>query len=113
MLRKDRMPAVLGVLMVNIFIVMVRVGLITPILPALIKDFGASGQAMGLLLLSIFALPESVSREQMEAARKRKANSEGMWQKYATSLKSAYAMIFVIVFVMTFWLAIFLLQKRV
>ncbi|MGM0712011.1 hypothetical protein [Brevibacillus parabrevis] len=112
MLRKDRMPAMLGVLMVNIFIVMVEVGLITPILPALIKEFGASGQAMGLLL-SIFALPESVSREQMEAARKRKANSEGMWQKYATSLKSAYAMIFVIVFVMTFWLAIFLLQKRV
>ncbi|TGV00035.1 MFS transporter, partial [Mesorhizobium sp. M00.F.Ca.ET.186.01.1.1] len=62
MLRKDRMPAVLGVLMVNIFIVMVGVGLITPILPALMKDFGASGQARGLLLLSNFALPESVSR---------------------------------------------------
>ncbi|WP_028543287.1 MFS transporter [Paenibacillus taiwanensis] len=42
--------SVLVILMVNIFIVMVGVGLITPILPELIIEFGASGQSMGLLV---------------------------------------------------------------
>lgn len=41
---------VLAVLMLNIFIVMVGVGLITPILPELIIEFDANGQAMGLLV---------------------------------------------------------------
>ncbi len=41
---------ILAVLMINIFIVMVGVGLITPILPQLIIEFGASGQAIGLLV---------------------------------------------------------------
>lgn len=36
--------------MINIFIEMVGVGLITPILPELIIEFGASGQSMGLLV---------------------------------------------------------------
>jgi len=36
--------------MLNIFIVMVGVGLITPILPELIIEFDANGQAMGLLV---------------------------------------------------------------
>lgn len=36
--------------MINIFIVMVGVGLITPILPELIIEFGASGRAIGLLV---------------------------------------------------------------
>lgn len=37
-------------LMINMFIVMVGVGLVTPILPALITDFGASGQTIGFLV---------------------------------------------------------------
>ncbi|GGJ00704.1 MFS transporter [Paenibacillus hunanensis] len=41
---------ILAVLMINMFIVMVGVGLITPILPQLIIEFGASGQAIGLLV---------------------------------------------------------------
>lgn len=41
---------ILAILMLNIFIVMVGVGLITPILPELIIEFDANGQAMGLLV---------------------------------------------------------------
>lgn len=36
--------------MINMFIVMLGVGLVTPILPALITDFGASGQTIGFLV---------------------------------------------------------------
>ncbi|MEQ7052109.1 hypothetical protein [Paenibacillus alvei] len=36
--------------MLKIFFVMVGVGLITPILPELIIEFDANGQAMGLLV---------------------------------------------------------------
>ncbi|MGX4585895.1 MFS transporter [Paenibacillus chitinolyticus] len=48
--KRSKKRIVLAVLMINIFIVMVGVGLITPILPELITQFGASGQAMGLLV---------------------------------------------------------------
>jgi len=41
---------ILAILMFNIFIVMVGVGLITPIMPQLIVEFGASGQSIGLLV---------------------------------------------------------------
>ncbi|MCM3269596.1 MFS transporter [Paenibacillus elgii] len=41
---------ILPLLMVNMFIVMLGVGLVTPILPALITDFGASGQTIGFLV---------------------------------------------------------------
>lgn len=44
------MKRILAILMINIFIVMVGVGLITPILPELIIEFGASGRAIGLLV---------------------------------------------------------------
>ncbi|EHS56337.1 hypothetical protein WG8_3550 [Paenibacillus sp. Aloe-11] len=40
------MKKILAILMLNIFIVMVGVGLITPILPELIIEFGARGQSM-------------------------------------------------------------------
>jgi len=41
---------ILAILMFNIFIVMVGVGLITPIMPQLIIEFGASGQSIGLMV---------------------------------------------------------------
>ncbi|PUA39387.1 MFS transporter [Paenibacillus elgii] len=41
---------ILPLLMINMFIVMLGVGLVTPILPALITDFGASGQTIGFLV---------------------------------------------------------------
>ncbi|MET3290080.1 UNVERIFIED_CONTAM: MFS family permease [Brevibacillus sp. OAP136] len=41
---------ILAILMLNIFIVMVGVGLVTPILPQLILGMGASGQSIGLLV---------------------------------------------------------------
>lgn len=50
MVKLTNTKMVLAVLMINIFIVMVGVGLITPILPQLIIEFGASGQTIGLLV---------------------------------------------------------------
>jgi MFS transporter, DHA1 family, multidrug resistance protein len=47
-LKQKNMPLVL--LMVNMFIVMVGIGLIIPIIPAFIEEFGASGQTLGLLV---------------------------------------------------------------
>lgn len=47
----------LFVLMINMFIAMVGIGLIIPVLPVFLDEFGASGQAMGYLI-SVFALTQ-------------------------------------------------------
>ncbi|GGE57336.1 MFS transporter [Priestia taiwanensis] len=41
---------ILAILMINMFITMVGIGLIVPIMPALMLEFGATGQTVGLLI---------------------------------------------------------------
>ncbi|MBU9705430.1 MFS transporter [Paenibacillus sp. AK121] len=68
----------------------------------------ATGAAMIAVIFSIVCLPESLSKEQMKAARARiNHQRESIFKQYARSLKSKYAMFFVIVLVMTFGLANF------
>ncbi|MEW4368996.1 MFS transporter [Paenibacillus kandeliae] len=66
---------ILAILMINMFIVMVGVGLITPILPQLIIEFGASGQAIGLLVaaygITQFLLSPLTGRQSDRFGRKR------------------------------------------
>ncbi|WP_174733615.1 MFS transporter [Mesobacillus harenae] len=54
-LKQNRMP--LMILMVNMFIAMVGIGLIIPVLPLFIKEFGVGGQAMGYLI-AVFAFTQ-------------------------------------------------------
>ncbi|PLT35586.1 MFS transporter [Bacillus sp. V5-8f] len=56
-LKDNRGPLV--ILMVNMFIAMVGIGLIIPVLPMFLKEFGASGQAMGYLV-AVFALTQFI-----------------------------------------------------
>jgi MFS transporter, DHA1 family, multidrug resistance protein len=50
MTKLNRTNKVMAILMINMFITMVGVGLIVPIMPALMLEFGASGQTVGLLI---------------------------------------------------------------
>ncbi|PLR79676.1 MFS transporter [Bacillus canaveralius] len=54
-LKENRTPLVL--LMVNMFIAMVGIGLIIPVLPMFLDEFGVGGQAMGYLV-AVFALTQ-------------------------------------------------------
>ncbi|MBY7739248.1 MFS transporter [Paenibacillus polymyxa] len=69
--------------------------------------YTATGTAMIAVIFSIVYLPESLSKEQMKAARATTHRRESIFKQYARSLKSKYAMFFVIVLVMTFGLANF------
>ncbi|AZH30680.1 MULTISPECIES: MFS transporter [Paenibacillus] len=70
--------------------------------------YTATGAAMIAVIFSIVCLPESLSKEQMKAARARiNHQRESIFKQYARSLKSKYAMFFIIVLVMTFGLANF------
>ncbi|WCM60063.1 MFS transporter [Paenibacillus polymyxa] len=67
----------------------------------------ATGAAMAAVIFSVFCLPESLSKEQMKAARARMIQKESIYKQYVRSLKSKYTMLFVLVLVMTFGLANF------
>ncbi|WP_025724328.1 MFS transporter [Paenibacillus polymyxa] len=67
----------------------------------------ATGAAMAAVIFSVFYLPESLSKEQMKAARARIIQKESIYKQYVRSLKSKYTMLFVLVLVMTFGLANF------
>ncbi|MDF2947269.1 MAG: blt [Bacillales bacterium] len=54
-LKNNRIPLV--ILMVNMFIAMLGIGLIIPVLPIFVKEFGVDGTAMGYLI-AIFALTQ-------------------------------------------------------
>ncbi|MDQ0218867.1 MFS transporter [Peribacillus cavernae] len=54
-LKENRTPLI--ILMVNMFIAMVGIGLIIPVLPMFLKEFGVGGQAMGYLV-AVFALTQ-------------------------------------------------------
>lgn len=54
-LKQNRTPLV--ILMVNMFIAMVGIGLIIPVLPMFLEEFGVGGQAMGYLI-AVFALTQ-------------------------------------------------------
>ncbi|AIW41125.1 MULTISPECIES: MFS transporter [Paenibacillus] len=69
--------------------------------------YAATGAAMVAVIFSVFCLPESLSKEQMKAARARMIQKESIYKQYARSLKSKYTMLFVLVLVMTFGLANF------
>lgn len=69
--------------------------------------YTATGTAMIAVIFSIVYLPESLSKEQIKAARATTHRRESIFKQYARSLKSKYAMFFVIVLVMTFGLANF------
>ncbi|RFU66532.1 MFS transporter [Bacillus sp. V59.32b] len=56
-LKENRTSLVL--LMVNMFIAMVGIGLIIPVLPVFLKEFGVGGQAMGYLV-AVFALTQFI-----------------------------------------------------
>ncbi|WP_348620325.1 MFS transporter [Paenibacillus polymyxa] len=67
----------------------------------------ATGAAIIAVIFSMICLPESLTKEQMKAARARITRKESMYKQYVRSLKSKYAMLFVLVLVMTFGLANF------
>ncbi|PLR76885.1 MFS transporter [Bacillus sp. V3-13] len=54
-LKENRTP--LALLMINMFIAMVGIGLIIPVLPMFLDEFGVGGQAMGYLV-AVFALTQ-------------------------------------------------------
>ncbi|MFW5437210.1 MFS transporter [Paenibacillus apiarius] len=56
---KEKSTGSLFILMLNMFIVMVGIGLIIPIMPKFIAEFGASGQEMGYLI-SAFGLTQFI-----------------------------------------------------
>lgn len=56
-LKENRTPLVL--LMVNMFIAMIGIGLIIPVLPEFLREFGVGGQAMGYLV-AVFALTQFI-----------------------------------------------------
>ncbi|MCG7410827.1 MFS transporter [Paenibacillus sp. ACRRX] len=67
----------------------------------------ATGAAVAAVIFSIICLPESLSQEQMKSARERERPKESIFKQYAKSLTSKYAMLFVLVLVMTFGIANF------
>ncbi|MGN8227866.1 MFS transporter [Paenibacillus polymyxa] len=67
----------------------------------------ATGAAIIAVIFSMICLPESLTKEQMKAARARISRKESMYKQYVRSLRSKYAMLFVLVLVMTFGLANF------
>ncbi|MGG1618971.1 MFS transporter [Paenibacillus sp. NRS-1782] len=69
--------------------------------------YAATGAAIAAVIFSVICLPESLSKEQMKAARATMIHKESIFKQYAKSLKSKYAMLFVMVLVMTFGLANF------
>ncbi|EHS56338.1 multidrug-efflux transporter [Paenibacillus sp. Aloe-11] len=69
--------------------------------------YAAAGAAMLAVMFSVICLPESLSKEQMKAVRAKMIQQESMFKQYTKSLKSKYAMLFVLVLVMTFGLANF------
>ncbi|WP_039791034.1 MFS transporter, partial [Paenibacillus riograndensis] len=69
--------------------------------------YAAAGAAVIAVVFSIFCLPESISKEQMNAARAKVAPKESIFEQYAKSLRSKYVMLFALVLVMTFGLANF------
>ncbi|WP_082067212.1 MFS transporter [Paenibacillus terrae] len=69
--------------------------------------YTATGAAIVAVIFPMICLPESLSKEQMKAARARVIQRESIFKQYVRSLKSKYAMLFVLVLVMTFGLANF------
>lgn len=69
--------------------------------------YAATGTAIAGVFFSMVCLPESLSKDQMKAARAKVTQKESFLKQYAKSLKSKYAMLFVLVLVMTFGLANF------
>ncbi|WDZ54929.1 MFS transporter [Paenibacillus polymyxa] len=69
--------------------------------------YTATGAGIAAVIFSVFCLPESLSKEQMKAARARMIQKKSIYKQYARSLKSKYTMFFVLVLVMTFGLANF------
>ncbi|WP_409347256.1 MFS transporter [Paenibacillus sp. MBLB4367] len=69
--------------------------------------YAATGAAIAAVIFSIVCLPESLSKDQMKAARAKVVRKESFLMLYAKSLKSKYAMLFVLVLVMTFGIANF------
>ncbi|MCP1358928.1 MFS transporter [Aneurinibacillus migulanus] len=69
--------------------------------------YAATGAAIAGVVFSIVCFPESLSKEQMKAARTKTPQKESFLKQYAKSLKSKYAMLFVLVLVMTFGLTNF------
>lgn len=69
--------------------------------------YAAAGAAVIAVVFSIICLPESISKEQMNAARAKVAPKESIFDQYAKSLRSKYVMLFVLILVMTFGLANF------
>ncbi|GIP24361.1 MFS transporter [Paenibacillus sp. J22TS3] len=65
----------------------------------------AAGAAVVGVVFSMLCLPESLSKEQMRAAREVVTRKESLFKQYARSLKSKYAILFILVLVMTFGLA--------
>ncbi|WP_232055525.1 MFS transporter [Paenibacillus alvei] len=53
--------------------------------------YAAAGAAIAATFFSIFRLPESLSKQQMEAARAHMANKESIFKLYAKSITSKYA----------------------
>jgi DHA1 family multidrug resistance protein-like MFS transporter len=67
--------------------------------------YAATGAAIAAVIVSLVWLPESLTKEQMKEARSKVAKRESFLKQYAKSLQSKYAMIFLLVMVMTFGLA--------
>lgn len=67
----------------------------------------ATGAAIAGVVVSLVCLPESLSTEQMNETRAKVRRRESFLKRYAQSLRSKYAMLFMLVFVMTFGLANF------
>lgn len=65
----------------------------------------AAGAAIAATVFSVIRLPESLSKQQMEAAQAHVASKESIFKLYAKSITSKYAMLFMLVLVMTFGLA--------
>lgn len=67
--------------------------------------YAAAIAAVAAIVFSVIWLPESLSKEQMVAARSQSIRRESFLKQYAKSLKSKYAVLFVLILVMTFGLA--------
>ncbi len=65
----------------------------------------AAVAAIAANVFSVIRLPESLSKQQMEAARAHVASKESIFKLYAKSITFKYAMLFMLVLVMTFGLA--------
>lgn len=67
--------------------------------------YAAAGAAIAATIFSIVCLPERLSKQQMEAARAAVVKKDSVFKLYAKSITSKYAMLFMLVLVMTFGLA--------